>query len=293
MNDLFQEIASRLREQFAPEVVGARLSDFLADAITASITFAVFLVVWQVLRIVLRRVLERSGLDETARSFATTVLGYAVLTIGLVAALGVLGVNTASLVTSVGVLGLTIGFAARDALSNIISGIFIFWDRPFVIGDLIEVGDHYGRVSRITMRSTRVVTVDGKMLAIPNSEMVNSIVASYTNFPHLRIDVPVTVAVDTNVPAARGILLGLVAGDDAYLDDPPPTVVVKALNDYNLEIEVQAWLEDERDHIRARYALREAIREAFDEAGIEMPFETIEVRPIEVRGSSAKEGPAG
>ena len=59
-----------------------------------------------------------------------------------------------------GIAGLTIGFAARDALSNIISGILIFWDRPFVIGDLVEVGGQYGRVERITLRSTRIVTPD-------------------------------------------------------------------------------------------------------------------------------------
>ena len=100
-----------------------------------------------------------------------TAVKYTVLTVGVVSALGQVGINTGSLLASLGIAGLTIGFAARDALSNIISGIFIFWDRPFVIGDLIEVNSQYGRVDRITLRSTRVVTVDGRMLAIPNAAM--------------------------------------------------------------------------------------------------------------------------
>jgi hypothetical protein len=66
--------------------------------------------------------------------------------------------------------------------------VFIFWDRPFVLGDLIEVDGKYGRVEKITLRSTRVITVEGKMFTIPNAEVMNSTVASYTNFPHLRIE---------------------------------------------------------------------------------------------------------
>ncbi len=285
--DILQQVAERLRAEFAPDAVSAQLTSFLVNALTALVTLTVFIVVWLALRAFLRRVFARSRLDETAQGFALTVLRYFVLLIGIVAALSAFGVNTASLVTSVGVLGLTIGFAARDALSNIISGIFIFWDRPFVIGDLIEVGDHYGRVDRITMRSTRVITSDGKMLAIPNNEMVNSTVASYTNFPNLRLDVGVTVAVDTNLGQARRVLIDLVAHDAEFLKEPPPRVVVTALNDYNVALELQAWLRNERDHIKKRFALREAMFEALSAAGIEMPFETLELQPIEVRGERA------
>ncbi len=286
--DVLQQVVERLRAEFAPDAVSAQLTSFLVNALTALVTLTVFIVVWMTLRAFLRRVFARSRLDETAQGFALTVLRYFVLLIGIVAALGAFGVNTASLVTSVGVLGLTIGFAARDALSNIISGIFIFWDRPFVIGDLIEVGDHYGRVDRITMRSTRVITNDGKMLAIPNNEMVNSIVASYTNFPNLRLDIAVTVAVDTNLGEARRVLIDLVAHDDDFLKEPPPRVVVTALNDYNVALELQVWLEHERSHVTKRFALREAAFEALNAAGIEMPFETLALQPIEV-GSKTSE----
>ena len=78
---------------------------------------------------------------------------------------------------------MTIGFAARDSLSNIISGILIFLDRPFVIGDIVEIEGFYGRVEKITLRSTRIITSDGKMLAVPNTEIINKTVASYTISP--------------------------------------------------------------------------------------------------------------
>jgi small conductance mechanosensitive channel len=154
----------------------------------------------------------------------------------------------------------------------------IFLDRPFVIGDLVEIEDNYGRVEQITLRSTRIVTPDGKMLAVPNSDIINKTVASYTNFPHLRLDIPVTVGVNENLGRVRRLLLGLVADNPDYLAEPPPRVVVTALNDYNVAMELQAWIRDERTHVPMRSALREQVFEALNAAGVDMPFETIEVR---------------
>jgi small conductance mechanosensitive channel len=221
-------------------------------------------------------------MDETTYSFVETAVRYTVLIIGLVSALDSVGVNTGALLTSLGIVGVTIGFAARDSLSNFISGIIIFIDRPFVIGDLVEIEDKYGRVSEITLRSTRVVTADGRMLAVPNTEIVNKTVASYTNFPNLRLDIPVTIAVDENIEKTRQVLLGLVEGDPEYLEEPAPRVIVTALNDYNTALELQIWLDDERQHVEKRSELREKAFKALDSAGIEMPFETIQLAPMQV-----------
>jgi small conductance mechanosensitive channel len=204
------------------------------------------------------------------------------LTIGVVSALDSVGVNTGALLASLGIVGVTIGFAARDSLSNFISGIIIFIDRPFVIGDLVEVEDKYGRVSEITLRSTRVVTADGRMLAVPNTEVVNKTVASYTNFPNLRLDIPVTIAVDEDINKTRQILLGLLDGYPEYLKEPAPRVIVTALNDYNIALELQAWLKNERQHVEKRSELREKVFEALNRAGIDMPFEIIQLAPMQV-----------
>jgi small conductance mechanosensitive channel len=151
-----------------------------------------------------------------------------------------------------------------------------------VIGDLVEIDDKYGRVAEITLRSTRVVTSDGRMLAVPNTEIINKTVASYTNFPNLRLDIPVTIAVTEDIEHARRTLLSLVDEDPEYLKSPAPRVVVQQLNDYNVAIELQAWLKDERLHIEKRSELREKVFNAFNKAGIEMPFETIQLNPMQV-----------
>lgn len=275
-----QSITDRLLEIFAPERITERIAGLIPDLIVATLSFLAFYIIWKIARRALEPLLVRTGIDKTARTFIQTALQYAILAIGVVTALGQIGVDTTSVLTSLGVAGLTIGFAARDALSNVISGIFIFWDRPFVIGDLVEVDGHYGKVEDITMRSTRVVTPDGKMLAIPNSTIVNTTVASYTNFPHIRLDVGVTIGVNEEIARVREILIATAESDRDFLEDPAPQVVVTSLNDYNTELELRVWLRDEHQHIAERFRLRERMYEALTKAGIDMPFETIKLEPV-------------
>ena len=282
MNRFFGGIVERLSTIFDPEVLGASAAELLANAIIAVLTFAAYFLLWLLTDLVVRRVSTRMHADATNREFVRTLVKFVVITLGLVSALSAVGVNTASLLASLGIAGLTIGFAAKDALSNMISGLLIYWDRPFVIGDLVEVGSQYGRVDRITLRSTRVITPDGRMLAVPNSEIINRTVASYTNFPNLRIDVSVTVGVQEDLARVREVLLDLVREDDAYMEQPEPRVVVTALNDYNVELELRAWAYDERRHVELRTELRERIFAALTRAGVDMPPETFRVEPLRV-----------
>jgi small conductance mechanosensitive channel len=283
MESFVRNVLTRLREQFDPEVLGASLGSGLANVVTAALTFLVFWAAWKMMERLLVPLLERSRVDATTAAFVETGGRYAVLAVGAVAAVGELGIDTTSLVASLGVAGLTVGFAARDALSNVISGLFIYWDRPFVIDDLVEVGGRYGRVDRITIRSTRVITPDGKMLAIPNSEMVNTTVASYTNFPHLRVDAQVTVGTGEDLAEVRELLLGIVRDDPAYLESPAPSVAVRELGDYYNRVQVFAWVEDEREHLAKEAELRERVFTTLSSAGVEMPLERFALEPLEIR----------
>lgn len=273
------EIWNRLVEVFSPHRIGGVLAnEILPNLVAAIAAFAALYIIYRLLDRALRMGLERSELDLTARAFIRTVARYAMLAIAIVTSLSQIGVDVSSMLASLGVAGLTIGFAAKDVLGNVISGLFIFWDRPFVVGDLVEVGGQYGRVEEITMRSTRVVTVDGKMLAVPNSEIVSTTVTSYTNFPHLRIDIDFTIAVTEDLVRARDIALGVIASDDERFKADSANVVVTALNDYNVAMQLRVWLLDERQHIPVRFELREKLFEALRSGNIEMPYETFEVQ---------------
>jgi small conductance mechanosensitive channel len=230
----------------------------------------------------LLRLSTRSNVDPTMMVFLRSVLRYSFLGAGAVAALGELGVNTGSLLASLGLVGLTVGFAAKDALSNVISGVFIFWDRPFVLDDLVEIDGRYGRVEGITLRSTRLVTPEGTMIAIPNTTVVNGMVTSYTNFPHLRLEIDVTISVHEDIGQARRVMLELTRDPAIYMAEPAPEVVVTSLNDYNLALQLRAWIHDEKQHIARRGALREQVFEALRTAGVDMPYETIKLEPLTI-----------
>ena len=288
MPELINTIIARLQEVFDPQAIGTYIVDTVINLIVAIITFVAFYLLWVVAQMLLKAFYRRSRFDETSQAFIRTILKYSILLIGLVNALSVLGIDTAGLLASLGILGITIGFAARDAFSNLISGILIFLDRPFVIGDLVEVGGNYGRVDQITLRSTRIVTSDGKMLAVPNAVIINEIVTSYTNFPQLRLDVPVTVGVDEDLEHVRRVLLGIVQDHDGYAENPPARVIVTQLNDYNVALELQVWIENERAHVEKRSELREQIFKTLTAAGIEMPFETLKLTPLKVRLETEK-----
>jgi small conductance mechanosensitive channel len=191
-----QPILERLREVFSVERVSNSLVHFAPRLVIALVIFAVFYLFYRILRFVLARMTRRAKVERTAATFLLTALKYVVLIVGITMALQELGLDVTTILEGVGIIGIALGFAAKDTLSNIIAGFFLFWDKPFVIGDLIEVSDEYGEVHDISLRSTRILTVDGKLISIPNSVIVNSKVRSYTMSPHLRLDIDVTIGVN-------------------------------------------------------------------------------------------------
>ena len=281
MRNFLATILDRLEKIFDPQTLGKVLEGLLMNLVVALAIMAVFYLLWLLVRVVLGFTLRRR-VDNTTFSFIETLVKFFLFIVGLITALDSAGIKTSALLTSLGIVGLTIGFAARDALSNLISGILIFIDRPFVLGDLVEIEGFYGKVERITLRSTRVVTSDGRMLAVPNTEIINKTVISYTNFPHLRIDIGVTVGLEENLDRVRQMLLKLAKEDPAFMADPAPRVIATALNDYNVAMELQVWLDDERRHVEKRCELREKAFNALTEAGVEMPFQTFQLQPVEI-----------
>jgi len=222
----------------------------------------------------------KKKMDETSFYFFKTIIKFTLISIAVVTAFDSVGMKTSAILTSLGVAGLTIGFAAKDALSILISGVLFFIDRFFLLGDFVEIDGPYGEVDRITLRTTRVVTPDGKMLAVPNTEVINKTVASYSNFPNLRIDVRVTISPNENLNNVRKILLEIVENDPAYLKDKEAKVVVIELGDYNNCLELQAWLDDEKNNIEKRFELRGKIFNALTDNGVEMPYQRIQLQQI-------------
>ena len=154
------------------------------------------------------------------------ILYYGVMIFGLVMAAAQLGINVGAALAGLGVVGLALAFAAQDSVANVISGIIIFWDKPFEVGDWIKVEEQFGRVNNITLRSTRIRTPRNTYVVIPNKSIIDAVLENLSQHGELRVDVAVGIAYKEDILAARRVLLEAVSGIDTVKSDPAPDVVV-------------------------------------------------------------------
>ncbi|CAN5331503.1 hypothetical protein BH24PSE2_BH24PSE2_20740 [soil metagenome] len=197
---------------------------------------------------------------------------YVVMIIGFIMAASQLGINVATALAGVGVAGIAIGFAAQDSVANMISGILIFWDKPFVVGDWIETEDQYGKVTEITLRTTRIRTPRNTYVVVPNKRIIDEVLENFSQHGQMRVDVPLGIAYKEDIRQGRKVLLDAVGEIEAVKQEPAPDVVVYELGDSSVNLRVRVWI-DSGDRQRATFfAVMEACKIALDEAGIEIPF---------------------
>jgi small-conductance mechanosensitive channel len=199
------------------------------------------------------------------------VLFYAVLTLFVASALHQLGFNLAVLVGAAGVLTVAIGFASQTSVSNLISGLFLIGERPFEVGDMIQVGSTVGEVLSIDALSVKLRTFDNLYVRIPNETLIKSEVTTMTRFPIRRLDVKVGVAYKESIPRVRDVLMSVAERNLRCLDDPPPLFIFLGFGDSSLDIQFSVWAKRE-NFLELRNSIHADIKTAFDGAGIEIPF---------------------
>lgn len=221
----------------------------------------------------LRLVLTRSGLDITlVRMLVDNVYGYAVWIFALVMAADQVGVNVGAALAGIGVVGIAVGFAAQDTLSNIIAGFLVFIDKPFVTGDWVEVADMRGEVVEITMRTTRLRTRRNTYVVLPNKSIIDAMLINHSKHGAVRLDIPIGIAYKESIAAAREVLLEALKQVDEVLPHPPATIVSSGLGASSIDLLVRVWIEDAPNQESIVASVVEASKVALDKAGIEIPF---------------------
>jgi small conductance mechanosensitive channel len=252
--------------------LAGKLVDFLPNLLYALVLLVVFFLLYRLSARVLEGLLRRTGADPALRHIGLRLLRYVLLGLGLIAAAGQLGFQVGSLLAGLGVAGLAVGLAAQDTLANFIAGLTILWDRPFRIGDNVTIAGTFGRVMEIGLRSTRICTVEQLDAILPNKDVIDQEIINHTLNPRLRLGIPLGIAYKEDSREARRVLLAAVAGHPLVTEDPAPEVVVTALADSSVNLELRVWLKDPHEERRAACELLELAKIALDEAGIEIPF---------------------
>jgi len=222
--------------------------------------------------------------DNLTKVLLVAVAAYTVLVIW--------GGDPRGLLTAGGIVGIAVGFAAKDTLANLFAGAFIFADSPYEIGDFItlDTGER-GMVTRIGIRSTRLLTRDDVEITIPNALMGNAKITNESGGPHVkyRIRAQVGVAYGSDVDRVREILMEIAAADPLVCAEPEPRVRFRGFGASALDLELLAWIDEPVLRGRVLDGLYTTIYKRFAQEEIEIPFakRDVYVKELPVRTSEA------
>jgi len=205
--------------------------------------------------------------------------GVIVYSIAILLALDFLGINVMPFVAGAGVAGIAIGFAAKDTLSNLIAGILLILDRPFEIGDRIEVWSapagsaSWGDVVHIGLRATKIKTTDNIVIIIPNNEIMKRDIVNYTIITSkIRVRVNIGIAYDADIDKTKGIILDVADSTEWIAKDPPPRVMVRSFGESSVDLQLRVWIDDARKRMDTISYITDKVKTEFDKAGIEIPY---------------------
>ena len=196
---------------------------------------------------------------------------YLSLLILLVSVLNEFGFKLSALLGAAGVVGIAIGFASQTSVSNIISGIFLISEKPFVVGDVIEVAGILGTIETIDLLSLKLKTPDNQFVRVPNETMIKSEVTNLTRYPLRRINIKVGVAYKEDLSRVSQLLAEIAAAEPLALKDPPPVIMVENFGDSSIDFLFGVWgRTDEFFDLKTSLMIR--IKDTFDANHIEIPF---------------------
>jgi small-conductance mechanosensitive channel len=283
MNDFLHTLDFWLRRPLfhvgQSEVTFLGISTFIAFLIGVVIGERIFR------RFVLKKLLARTQLDESLRFGIERIVGYTIIVLGFYLTIQNAGIDLSSLAVVAGAVGVGLGFGLQNIISNFISGIIILAERPITIGDRVEVGGVAGQVSKISLRSTTVVTNDNISIIVPNSQFISETVINWSHGdPKVQFRLPVGVAYGSDTEKLTNTLLGVAKAHPMVLNDPAPSVYFIEFGDSSLNFELGVWTQEMvKSPRRFRSELNFSIDNKLREAGIEIPFPQ---RDLHVRSGS-------
>ena len=222
-------------------------------------------------RRLVKTVMERANVDPTLVPFMSGTAYYLILAFVAVAVLGMVGIQTASMVALLGAAGLAVGFALQGTLSNIASGVMLLVFRPFGIGDFIDAGGTAGSVKAIGLFSTTLNTPDNVRIVVPNSSIYGNTIKNYAANATRRNDIVVGVSYNDDLGLAVSTIERVLSEDDRVLKDPAPVVAVSELADSSVNIVVRPWCNKE-DYWGLRCDLMRTLKEQLEAAGCSIPY---------------------
>lgn len=261
----------RYIDEYLPGVVA-----FGLRVLMALIVFFVGTRLIKLLRRIVRRSMERAGADVGVIQFIDSLLkAFLYFVLVMLIASG-FGVDTTSVVALVGSAGLAAGLALQGSLANFAGGVLILLVKPFKVGDYIVQGDLEGTVSEIQMIYTFLLTPDNRKVVIPNGSLSDNSLINVTAQEKRRLDIDVGISYTADLKKAKEVGMKLLEQEERILQEEERQVIVAELADSAVVLKLRFWVTPE-DYWDTKWAVTEAVKLAFDENGIEIPFNQMDV----------------
>ncbi len=229
----------------------------------------------------LRKAIEQrvKGENEMLVKFVTSVAVKVCWAFLFVLVLGKLGVEVGPLIAGLGATGLVIGFAFQESLGSLAAGIMIALNKPFKVGDFVNIAGHEGIIRRLDMMAVSLATGDNRRITIPNKQAWGSPIVNYSALELRRADIVVGVAYGTDLAKAKKVALEALASVPGAIADPAPTAAVAELCDSSVSLCLRVWCKN-ADYWPVRNGAVEAVSVAFGKSGVVIPFPQMDVHVV-------------
>lgn len=254
----------------------ALLLSYAVNIVAAIAIIVVGLIIARLVSNAVNRVMQARSIDATVADFLSAMLRYAIIAFALIAALGRVGVQTASVIAVLGAAGLAVGLALQGSLSNLAAGVLLVMFRPFRAGEYADLGGVAGTVLNVQIFSTTLRTLDGKIVVIPNGKIISGNIINFSREPERRNDLVISVALDSDIDLVKQRLTDIIAADERILKDRDITVRLNELGPTSMNFVVRVWSKSS-DLLEVYWDLLEQIKRDFDANGIRFPSPQMDV----------------
>ena len=266
-------------EQFWQTVQGWLLDTGVKIVVSLLFIFITFKIINAVAKKAVKKAEKASPekkVDKTLVRTLSHVIKIALKVVILVCVIGYLGIDTSGITALIASLGVCIGLAVNGALSNFAGGVLLLITRPFKDDDYIDACGYEGTVEDIHMCNTKLRTVDNKVVFIPNGTLSTSCIINYSLKDIRRVDIDFSVSYSDDFEKAKKIIEDIYTRHELVLKDPEPFVRMSAHADSSIVITTRVWTKNS-DYWTVKFDLLESVKKAFDENGIEIPFNQLDV----------------
>ncbi|EFI4364285.1 small-conductance mechanosensitive channel MscS [Escherichia coli] len=228
---------------------------------------------------VLNNLMLGRNIDATVAQFLSVLIRHAIIAFTLIAALGRVGVQTASVIAVLGAAGLAVGLALQGSLSNLAAGILLVMFRPFRVGEYADLGGVAGTVQNVHIFSTTMRTLDGKIVVIPNGKIIAGEIVNFSREPERRNEFIISVSYDADIDRVKQVLTDIVMSEERVLKNREITVRLNELGESSMNFVVRVW--SRRDDLQSVYwDVLERIKRQFDSEGISFPYPQMDIHLV-------------